>query len=324
MYRVYRAFTRVTDWISGNLASSAVALVYVAYLIKDDVREKSPAPTRCKATCTQPLTTIGIIARIADMPCPAVDLETYSLPITRDIGNHCCGPASMGAWMTQLGKFVVADDDGGQLAAFLWIYSRRRPTDPDESCSSRGDDPIGGESDHDHDATPLECKCTPCLMRLLLSMRYLDRIFSDSRYTPPTRIADITRYNESFTNAAFGLRLFSGIFREKNDPMPIFGENEQKESLDYLDRVLGYSRDILHCLQGMYIFQIRTGQFGCSPKRPSLGDLVTVIPGGEFLHIISQDKGRYVGATSVHGVMGDMLLGFFQELGDKIEQVTLH
>jgi hypothetical protein len=54
----------VTDWISGNLADSAVALVYVAYLIKNDVREKSSALTRCQATCTQLTSEAGAQCRI--------------------------------------------------------------------------------------------------------------------------------------------------------------------------------------------------------------------------------------------------------------------
>jgi hypothetical protein len=214
------------------------------------------------------------------------------------------------------------EDDGGRFAAFLWFYSRRS-TDADENCSPRENDHIGAASNHDDSATPLECKCMLCLVRLVLSVQYLDHFFGDNQYTSPNS-ADITHYNENFTNAAFALRRNARIFGKGHDPMRIFEEKEQKESLDYLDRVLSFSRDIVHRLQGMHIFQTTTGQFGCSPRRPSVGDLVAAIPGGEFLHIISQDKGRYVGAASVHGIMGDVLLNHIQELGDRTEVVTLH
>ena len=43
-----------------------------------------------------------------------------------------------------------------------------------------------------------------------------------------------------------------------------------------------------------------------------------------FLHIISLDKSRDVGAALVHGLMEDALLERVEELGNRMEEVTLH
>ena len=289
--------------LSWSLRQAYIKFAHFEFLLDENQLRLHPVP-------------LGIIARSVPTSCPTLDLETYSLPTTRDIRKHFCGPASVGAWMLYL-----ADFNAVELAAFLWIYSRIS-THPDQSSDPRENEIIGGAIDHGFEASPPACKCGTCLTRLLVSMIFLHKFFDNNRDSTPSIAGVSGQHYSSFTEAAFALTLNSGYFREP-DPTRSFGESEQKESLDYLDRILNYSRDLLHCLQGMYIFQLRTGQLGCSPRCPSAGDIVTVVPGGEFLHIISQDKSRYIGAASVHGYMGDSLLGHVKELGDNIEELTL-
>jgi hypothetical protein len=78
-------------------------------------------------------------------------------------------------------------------------------------------------------------------------------------------------------------------------------------------------------LQGMYIFETAAGRYGHSARRPSAGDHVCVVPGGELLHTISSDKSRYVGATSVGGLMGDDILeqNLFPDPAGRFEEVVL-
>ncbi|KAM0690748.1 hypothetical protein Q7P36_009517 [Cladosporium allicinum] len=263
------------------------------------------------------LVPLGIIARSVHTSCPALDLETYLLPTTKDIRKHFCGPASVSAWMQHLVDFPVAG-----LAAFLWLYSRKSKY-PDESSDPRENEVICGAINHDYEASPPACKCVTCLMRLIFSIVFLHGFFDGNRHSPQSFTGVSGQHATSFTEAAFALTLESGYFGRVPGSTRSFRENEQKESLDYLDRVLVYTRDVLHCLQGMYIFQTTKGQFGCSPRRPSAGDVITVVPGGEFLHIISEDGRRYVGAASVQGYMGDSLLRHVKELGDNIEELTL-
>lgn len=159
-------------------------------------------------------------------------------------------------------------------------------------------------------------------------MCFLCRFYrhNDSRYTIP-RTGETSGQHVpcvDFEDAAFALTLESGLFKRSQSPTRRLGEEERKESIEYLNRVVQYSTSMLHFLQGMYAFTTTTGQFGCSPKRPSAGDLVTAVPGGEFLHIISPDKSCYVGAASVYGFMGDTLLERVEELGNSMEEVTLH
>lgn len=113
------------------------------------------------------------------------------------------------------------------------------------------------------------------------------------------------------------------LCNQRQDPTHNVGEEERKESYHYLNRVIRYSSNVLDCLQVMYIFKTTTGQFRCSPKRPSAGDVLVAVPGGKFLHIISQDMSRYIGAASVHGLMGATLLERVQELDDSVEEITL-
>ena len=76
----------------------------------------------------------------------------------------------------------------------------------------------------------------------------------------------------------------------------------------------------------MYIFKTAAGRYGHSPRCPSVGDHVCVVPGGELLHIISAENSRYVGAASVVGLMGDNILeqDLFPDPEGRFEEVVLH
>lgn len=81
-----------------------------------------------------------------------------------------------------------------------------------------------------------------------------------------------------------------------------------------------------HQLHGMYVSKTAAGGYGHASRCPSVGDHVCVVPGGELLHIISADKSRYVGATSVFGLMGDNILeqDLFPDPEDRFEEVVLY
>jgi hypothetical protein len=78
-------------------------------------------------------------------------------------------------------------------------------------------------------------------------------------------------------------------------------------------------------MYGMYIFKTAAGRYGYSPRYPSVGDHVCVVPGGQLLHIISADTSRYVGVASVHGLMGDDIVeqDLFPDPEGRFEEVVL-
>jgi hypothetical protein len=75
----------------------------------------------------------------------------------------------------------------------------------------------------------------------------------------------------------------------------------------------------------MYIFKTAAGRYGYASRCPSVGDHVCVVPGGQLLHIISADTSRYVGAASVHGLMGDDIIeqDLFPDPEGRFEEVVL-
>jgi hypothetical protein len=77
---------------------------------------------------------------------------------------------------------------------------------------------------------------------------------------------------------------------------------------------------------GMYIFKTAAGRYGRTPRCPSVGDHVCVVPGGRLLHIISADKSRYVGAASVSGLMRDNIpkQDLFPDPEGLFEEVVLY
>ena len=90
---------------------------------------------------------------------------------------------------------------------------------------------------------------------------------------------------------------------------------------------ISYIGEMVRCqLRDMYIFKTAAGRYGHSPRCPSVGDHVCVVPGGELLHIISADNSRYVGAASVVGLMGDHILeqDLFPDPEGRFEEVVLH
>lgn len=170
------------------------------------------------------------------------------------------------------------------------------------------------------------CKCIPCLTRLGLSIGFLCLFFRQNRDTLP-RLAEASGQDISdvqFRKAAFARTHKSGLFKRRQESPQGLGEDELRMSSGYLNAVMQYSVCIMGDLQGMYIFTTTTGRFGCSPKRPSAGAIVAAVPGGELLHVFSQDKERYVGAASVHGFVGDSFNELVQEFRDRLERWTLH
>jgi hypothetical protein len=103
-------------------------------------------------------------------------------------------------------------------------------------------------------------------------------------------------------------------------PLQPSGEERLLTALLYMGGLL---EDKLH---GMYIFKTAAGRYGHSPRCPSVGDHVCVVPGGELLHIISAENSRYVGAASVVGLMGDNILeqDLFPDPEGRFEEVVLH
>jgi hypothetical protein len=153
----------------------------------------------------------SIIARGMDIACPPFDLETNSLPTTRDIRKHFGGPASVGAWMVHLIKLVDFDaDDGIELAAFLWRFPRPSMY-PDTSFDLQENESTGGARDHDFEAAPLACKCETCLSRFVWSMIFLHHFLKDNRHTSPSVADKPGYYTASFINAAFALRLLERV-----------------------------------------------------------------------------------------------------------------
>lgn len=74
-----------------------------------------------------------------------------------------------------------------------------------------------------------------------------------------------------------------------------------------------------------YVFKTAAGRYGYSPRLPSPGDRICLVPGGQLLHIISaSETTRYKGAASVHGLMDDNLLNTVQDSEERFEDITLH
>jgi hypothetical protein len=272
---------------------------------------------------------LDTVAMSAEIPCPAPDIEAYSLRTDENVQEHFCAPTRMGAWINHLVDFEESSGVGNiVLGHFLWQYSHTTSVIYDDIFEPGVEVFTCETKDHHLGFTQSACKCVSCLTTLALSMSFLCSFFrhNDRRYTIP-RTGETSGQHipcVDFFEAAFALTLGSGLFKRSKGPAQKLGQDEQEQSIKYLNRVMEYSLTMMHCLHGMYVFTTTTGHFGCSPKRPSAGDLFTAVPGGEFLHIISSDKSRYVGAASVHGFMGDALLEHVQELGNSMEEVTLH
>lgn len=88
--------------------------------------------------------------------------------------------------------------------------------------------------------------------------------------------------------------------------------------------IAGVAFALTKMLQGQFIFKTVNGRYGHSPKRPSPGDHICLVPGGKLLHIISADRSRYVTTASVHGLMDDDLLDLISDPEAHFEEIALY
>lgn len=76
---------------------------------------------------------------------------------------------------------------------------------------------------------------------------------------------------------------------------------------------------------GIHAFLAEGGRLGRSPKPVCPGDRICIGPGGNLLHIFSDEvPSRYITCASVHGFMGDNLLDIVRELGREFEEIATH
>jgi hypothetical protein len=77
-------------------------------------------------------------------------------------------------------------------------------------------------------------------------------------------------------------------------------------------------------LSDTYIFKTASGRFGYSPRLPSPGDRICIVPCGQLLHMFSSgETTRYKGAASIHGLMEDNLLTLVKGLVGRFEEFPI-
>jgi len=77
-------------------------------------------------------------------------------------------------------------------------------------------------------------------------------------------------------------------------------------------------------LSNTFVFTTASGRFGYSPRLPSPGDRICVVPYGELLHVFSPgETSSYKGAASVHGLMEGNFLPLVKGSTGRFEELLI-
>jgi hypothetical protein len=273
------------------------------------------------------------VAQIFLIPCPGSDDQTHW-------DREIIFAGLLGTWFLRMhSSFSSADGQEDTptfepgLAALLWQYLDLSYGGRQESTMKAY---LPGCSNFPHECVYWRLLTDPgwCFKKLLLYIRLVKCLRGNAFHLQHQRLG--AHYDEgcSMCNLLRGPRLLAiadrcgvhidrlsiNLGSSKCGSLQSSGEARLLVALSFIGTLLG---DIF---QGMYIFKTAAGRYGFSPRRPSVGDHVCVVPGGRLLHIISADKSRYVGAASVVGLMDDKILeqDLFPDPEGRFEEVVLH
>lgn len=275
-----------------------------------------------------------VIAQVVEKACPSIgpwpEEGKYSRSVWRTKFAY-----GLGNWFLQLGSLGSTDGQEDMpifeqgLDALLWqrlgghlrnIYM--------EHC-------LPECTKSDHDCLYRKCLTDPswCFRKTLAYSRLVTSLHGDISHYMHQRLGAHYYEKCSTCNLSRAQQILAdaherGVYLDR---LPINSDNSGCRSLqpfeeaNILTALLNIVGALGYQLHDVYIFGTATGRYGYSPRRPSVGDHVCVVPGGKLLHIISADKSRYIGAASVGGLMGDEILEqeLFPDPAGRFEEVVL-